>query len=68
MNALQIAQNENFVIIAMAEAFELLSEKTGITVKSLQEQFPVNEKLQKSVAELVAKAAQVTAEELNDFE
>lgn len=65
MNALQIASNSTFMGYAIAEAFELLSEKTGISVASLVEQFPTNEKLQKSVSELVAKAAEVTASELN---
>lgn len=65
MNALQIASNSTFMGIAIAEAFDLLSAKTGISVNSLVEQFPTNEKLQKSVAELVAKAAEVTASEIN---
>lgn len=65
MNALQIASNSTFMSYAISEAFELLSEKTGISVASLAEQFPTNEKLQKSIAELVAKAAEVTASELS---
>lgn len=67
MNALQIAQNKNFQIIAMAEAFKVLSSDTGISVDSLVEQFKNgNQNLIKKIGEMVATAAKVTAESINE--
>jgi len=57
MNATKIAQNEDFISMSMAEAFGFISEKTGISVKSLQKQFPENYELQQSVAKIVANSA-----------
>ncbi|WYC17898.1 hypothetical protein [Vibrio phage vB_VneS_J26] len=65
MNALQIASNPTFQAIALQEAFETLSRDTGISVASLIEQFPTNVELQTRTAEMVAKAAEVTAATLN---
>jgi hypothetical protein len=57
MNAIQISQKQDFIAIAMTEAFDLVSEKTGISVEALREQFPENKALQKSIAQIVANAA-----------
>ncbi|QNJ59151.1 hypothetical protein [Vibrio phage vB_ValS_PJ32] len=65
MNALQIASNPTFQAIALQDAFEVISRDTGISVADLIEQFPRNLKLQTRAAEMVAKAAEVTAETLN---
>ena len=61
MNAQQIAQNETFVQYALAEALEMLSKDTGISVSSLVEQFPHNEELQKTCAKIVAETAKALA-------
>lgn len=65
MNALSVAQNKDFVAIAMSDAFDMISENTGISVKALIKQFPNNKELQTRVAEMVAFAAKVMADELN---
>lgn len=66
MTALQLAQNKNFQLIALEQAFKTLSSDTGISVKSLVEQFSQgNQKLITKVGEMVATAAQVTADSLN---
>jgi len=65
MNALQISQNQEFLKVAMTEAFELLSAKTGISFQALTEQFSTNKNLQESVAKLVAEAAKVMESTLN---
>ena len=62
MNSLQIASNEHFQAYALQEALHLLSKDTGISVESLYKQFPTNENLQKTCAEIVAKVAQSLAE------
>lgn len=64
MTPLQLTQNDTFTAFALAEAMELLSQKTGISVESLIQQFPTNKSLQESCAKLVAEAAKVTASEL----
>ncbi len=66
MNAFQIAGNQTFQAFAMAEAFDLISKKTGISLESLQKQFAEgNQELIKSVAEMVALAAKTVAEVIN---
>ncbi|AUR95967.1 hypothetical protein NVP1215B_049 [Vibrio phage 1.215.B._10N.222.54.F7] len=65
MNALSIAQNNDFVAIALQDALELIAENTGISVSALIKQFPTNVELQTRCAEMVATAAKVTAESLN---
>lgn len=65
MTALQISQNQEFLKVAMTEAFELLSKKTGISFESLTQQFPSNKKLQESVAKMVAEAAKIMESTLN---
>lgn len=64
LTAQQIASSESFQIIAMAQAFELVAEKTGISIEDLQAQFLSNKELQKEIANLMVEAAKVTAERL----
>ena len=64
MNAFDLIKNNDFVVMAMADAFELLSDKTGISITALQEQFPTNKELQTRVAEMITTAAKITAKEL----
>lgn len=63
--AANLATNGDFIAMAMQDAFELLSKKSGISVKALQKQFPKNKELQTRVAEMVAFAAMHTAKNLN---
>jgi len=65
MNALTIAQNSSFLVIAMTEALELLAKKSGISYEALVEQFPTNKELQTRVAEMVSMAARVTADAIS---
>ena len=65
MQATTIAANIHFQVLATTEALELISTDTGISYKSLISQFPTNLKLQKRVAEFVAKSAMFLAKELN---
>ena len=67
MNALKIAQNEDFQLMATVEAFKMISADTGISVKSLVEQFKAgNEALIKAVSESVAIAAKALEESINN--
>ena len=61
MNAQQIVETEGFAEFAMIEAIKFISEKTGITVKSLLSQFRTNKKLQEECAKLAAELAKELA-------
>jgi hypothetical protein len=65
MNALTVAQNSSFLVIAMTDALELLAKKSGISYEALVEQFPTNKELQTRVAEMVSMAARVTADAIS---
>lgn len=64
MNALQVASNETFQQLALAEALQILSKDTGISVESLIAQFPTNVELQNTCAKIVAETAKVLAGKL----
>ena len=67
MKAFQIAKNVDFQVIAMVEAFKMISKGAGISIDSLVKQFSEgNENLINRVGELVAMAAKVTADELSE--
>jgi N-acetylmuramic acid 6-phosphate (MurNAc-6-P) etherase len=67
ITANQVAASPSFQAIAVIQALQLLAEKSAHTYENLFEQFKAgNEKLQRRVAEMVALAAEVTAEELNN--
>jgi hypothetical protein len=67
MNSFQIAANKTFQAFAMAEAFDLISKKTGIKIENLHKQFAEgNKDLIESVAKMVALAAETVAETLNE--
>ena len=66
MNAINLAQNVNFLAIATVDAVKLLAEKSGIDSLELMKQFVSGENLEltNKVAKMVAFAAEVTAAEL----
>lgn len=66
MNASKLAMNQNFQAIAAVDAIKLLAEKSGIDSLELMKQFVSgeNKELTQRVAEMVAYAAEVTAEAL----
>jgi len=66
MNASKIAMNQDFQAIAAVDAIKLLAEKSGFDSLELMRQFVSgkNHELTKRVAEMVAYAAQITAEAL----
>ena len=63
MKAHEIAQNQKFQQCALAEAMQLLSKDTGISIESLIEQFPKNMELQKTCAKILAETAKLLAKQ-----
>lgn len=61
----QVAMTPSFQVIALTEALQTLSKSTGISLESLIEQFPTNEKLQETCAKMLIAAAQATADMMN---
>ena len=62
---LAVAASPAFQALALGDAIRLLSDKAGISFSALVAQFETNAELRNRCAEMVALAAQVTAESLS---
>jgi hypothetical protein len=62
---LAVAASPAFQALALGDAIRLLSDKSGISFPALVAQLETNDELRNRCAEMVALAAEVTAESLS---